>query len=437
MSLKEKLGRMRTHMQLDAMQDTAASATKTTAAASQETIGSGERTQSSTDLLWNAYGAVPYTVADLSILVREHCYPLAYQHGHYRLAQLHETVARWQNAEHDHPLSAKGLQSADLLFFDTETTGLQGGVGNAIFLLGTARVTADAVVLRQHFLPSPDAEAALYHSFARDLATSSHLVTYNGKSFDWPQVQTRHTLVRSQVPALPALGHFDLLHGARRLWKEDLESCRLSLIEPEKLGVTRSHDVPGHMAPILYFDYLHTRDPRAIYGVLQHNETDVLSLITLYIHLSTLLLGQSIENSCTTQEQFAIARWYEALGHEEQASVWYACVAASDHDLRGRAMLALGLIHKRRRNWRQASEVLAHCEQVMQPYTTPEVYVELAKLYEHHLKDDEKALHYAQLALATWQARARMVRHPSRVDRQAHERRIARLTERLSRIAPR
>ncbi|MCK9907287.1 ribonuclease H-like domain-containing protein, partial [Frankia sp. Cpl3] len=79
-------------------------------------------------------------------------------------------------------------------------------------------------------------------------AQSKDLVTYNGKAFDWPQVKTRHTLLRDSVPELPIFGHFDLLHGARRLWKDELESCRLANIEREKLGSFRQDDVPGYMA---------------------------------------------------------------------------------------------------------------------------------------------------------------------------------------------
>lgn len=429
MSLKDKLTRMRTHMSLeqterrDELEVERASQTVASVAHTDPTALSAH------DRQWEALGAQPYAFAGESVFVRERIYPLTHQHGHYRFGQLYEAIARWQDAGIAHPLSADGLATEDLLFFDTETTGLQGGVGNAIFLLGTTRVTQDGVVMRQHFLPSPDAETALYHSFARDLAPITHLVTYNGKSFDWPQVRTRHTLLRGAVPALPALGHFDLLHGARRLWREDLESCRLSLIEPEKLGVSREHDVPGYMAPILYFDYLHSGDPSAIAGVLTHNEIDVLSLITLYIHLSTLLLGAQ---PGTYEEHFAIARWYEALGDDEAAAARYDSIAQSTHALRQRATQALGMIAKRRRDWRRAIVALEACATDVEHPVSIDVYVELAKLYEHQIKDYDKAMHYAKAALAACSERSRLTRRSPRFDLHAHTRRIERLARRLT-----
>jgi len=438
MSLKEKLGRFKSHMHLDT---SATSATSAASDAHREPAGARQassidqsaqtKTRETRAAQWRALGATPYTFAGESVFVRERHYPLTYQHGRYRFEQLRDTIASWQDAEVEHPLCARGLTPEDLLFFDTETTGLQGGVGNAIFLLGTTRVTQDGVIMRQHFLPSPETEVALYHSFAQDLSSITHLVTYNGKSFDWPQVKTRHTLLRGSVPALPALGHFDLLHGARRLWREDLESCRLSLIEPEKLAVIRTEDIPGHMAPILYFDYLHSGDPTAIHGVLQHNEIDVLSLVTLYIHLSTLLLARGDTGRCTPEEQFAIARWYEALGQDEAAAALYLPLTISTHPLRKRALLALGLLYKRHHDWCRAIELLEKCVQDAAAHVPSEVFVELAKLHEHQMKDYEKALYYAKAALTVCKERHRLLRRPAQTELQAHERRIERLHRKL------
>lgn len=282
MSLKNKLQRFKNHL---------------TEAKPDE--GKRKRTDDSGDI---APHAIPFAEkwADLQmqafeldgeyIMVREVRYPVSQSHGRYTFQQLHDIMAAWEQSGLSHPLSAARQPAEELLFFDTETTGLHGGTGNTIFLLGYSRFEENTVVVRQHFLASPDAEVALYQSFLSDVNEANHLVTYNGKAFDWPQVKTRHTLLRESVPQLPVFGHYDLLHGARRLWRHDLESCRLSMIEPEKLGIVRTDDVPGYLAPMLYFDYLRTRDPDTIQGVLRHNEIDVLTLITLYIHISKLLL---------------------------------------------------------------------------------------------------------------------------------------------------
>ncbi len=109
------------------------------------------------------------------------------------------------------------------------------------------------------------------------------LVTYNGKSFDWPQVKTRHTLVRDHVPKLPAFGHFDLYHAARRLWKHKLDRLKLSVVEKEVLGVERVDDIPGFLAPMIYFDFIESKQPDGMIGILKHNEIDIL--ITCYAYI--------------------------------------------------------------------------------------------------------------------------------------------------------
>lgn len=180
-----------------------------------------------------------------------------------------------------------------------------------MFLLGHARVLGDRIIIRQHVLPHPGAEVALYQSFLSDVDYTT-LVTYNGKAFDWPRLKTRHALVRDMVPKLPAFGHFDLYHAARRLWKDKLDSLRLAEVEKHILQIERDDDVPGFLAPMIYQEFLQTPHPDRIMPVLRHNEQDVLSLIALYIHLSIQLL-EAMQIS-DPREQLAAARWLEAVG---------------------------------------------------------------------------------------------------------------------------
>ncbi|GAA4708262.1 ribonuclease H-like domain-containing protein [Brevibacillus fulvus] len=419
MSLKGKLNRLKGHMQLEEKQQPALSLPE---AHEAKEIPHMDK--------WNKLQAKPQFWADEFVMVREVRYPLAYQHGRYRFEQLHEILAAWQSCGLDHPLSAAGLNAEQLLFFDTETTGLQGGVGNTIFLLGYSRFDGDSVVMRQHFLAEANAEIALYQSFLQAVDSATHLVTFNGKSFDWPQVRTRHTLVRHEVPQLPQFGHFDLLHGARRLWKHELASCRLSLIEQAKLGVKRQEDVPGYMAPILYFDYLQDANPDTITGVLQHNEWDVLSLITLYIHLSGLLLEQQ---AASAEERFEIARWFETLGADQPATILYEQIANSRHSLRKEACIALGHLYKKQKNYSQA---LAVWEGLLQEggYLSADFFIELAKIYEHQQKDAEKALYYAKHAQRLLQQKGSLLRQKAKQDLRACEQRIDRLQRKLTRL---
>lgn len=355
---------------------------------------------------WAAFHTKPFPYEEQFCLVREVSYRLQDQWGRYRFGELSEVVEKWNDCPHAHPLSTKGVGSEDLIFFDTETTGLSAGAGNTIFLLGVGRVLDDRVVVKQYFLPQPSCEEALYHHFLTEVGELQNLVTYNGKSFDWPQVKTRHTFVRNKVPNLPALGHYDLLHGARRLWKHELPSLRLSIVEQQILGIQRQHDTPGQLAPLLYFDYLKSQRPRDIIPVFRHNEWDVLSLISLYIHLSVLLLDEH-EQRMTAGEHYEIGRWYEAAGEYERALASYR-YAAVDPSVTGHsAKKAAARIYKKLREWDHAVALWKACCQ-NEERLDPEPYIELSKAYEHQYKNPDEALYYATKGYERWRQAIRL-----------------------------
>ncbi len=380
---------------------------------------------------WLKLQAKPYYLDEEYVFLREVVYSLEERHGHYRFAQLLEIMAAWEAKGIVHPLSTANKKAENLLFFDTETTGLHGGTGNTIFLLGYSRFAHDHVVVRQHFLPAPHAELVLYQSFLDAIHDTTDLVTYNGKAFDWPQVKTRHTLLRDSISALPVFGHVDLLHGARRLWKQELPSCRLSIVEKEKLGILRESDIPGSMAPMLYFDYMQERDPEIMEGILLHNEQDVLSLITLYIHISKLLLSHD-QHSSSMDERFEIARWYESLGADDQALHHYRTIAKSNDRRKVQAMAAMGHIFKKLKSWEKA---LAAWERVMKEaaFASEEIYVETAKIYEHQYKDYEKALHFTLRAMEVWKKKSSLLRYPAKSEWNAYQKRVERLEQRIAR----
>ncbi len=370
---------------------------------------------------WNELGAVPYYAEGGYCLIREVVYPLKHKYGIHAFGELHQVVGEWSDTSAEHPLSSAGYKSSDLFFFDTETTGLKGGAGTTIFLLGYAQVFDDKVVLRQHFLPDPSGEIAFYESFLERVDYTT-LVTYNGKAFDWPQVKTRHTLLREHLPKLPSFGHFDLLHGARRLWKHKLESVKLSLVEKEVLQIDRINDVPGFLAPMIYFDYVQSKQPQGIFEVIKHNEHDILSLITLYIHMSKQLLS-SLE--ATAKERFEVARWYEALGDRQTAVKGYESVAATKDSEHLRAKMALALQCKRERDWEKAMEFWKEIVQQATGMVKMEAAVELAKVYEHQVKSLNEAIHYASIAEEI--RKSLLTRHD------AHERELKKRLERLKR----
>ncbi|MGD6897223.1 ribonuclease H-like domain-containing protein [Bacillus infantis] len=346
--------------------------------------------------LWKENGVFPFHFEDSFCLVREKEYPLDWKHGKYRFSDFAAAVNAWNSGDVSHPLSSAGHQPDELFFFDTETTGLGGGTGNTIFLLGHASVTRDGVKLKQHILPHPGAEVPLYKSFL-DSVDYTTMVTYNGKAFDWPQVKTRHTLIREQVPKLPPFGHFDLYHASRRIWKHRLERLKLSIVEKEVLGVERKDDIPGFLAPMIYFDYVQTKNPEGMLGILKHNEIDILSLITLYTHLSYQLLG--LDGSRTAAETYEVGRWFSSLGNTSSAKAAFVQAAQTENEESVKARNALAFEHKKLKDWEQAAALWQECaDSEADPKITAESSIELAKYFEHRSKDLARAVHYAEKA---------------------------------------
>lgn len=345
--------------------------------------------------VWQKHDVKPYYFEQDYCLVREVSYPLDWKHGKYSFSEFHKAVSAWNESEYRHPLSASGHEAEELFFFDTETTGLGGGVGNTIFLLGQASVTEKSVIIKQHILPRPGSEVPLYHSFLTNIDYSK-MVTYNGKAFDWPAVKTRHTLIREHVPKLPPFGHFDLYHAARRLWKHRLERLKLSVVEKEILEFERKNDIPGYLAPMIYFDYLERQDPEGMLKILQHNEYDLLSLITLYTHLTYQLLR--LDEEQTKQESFEVGRWYTYLGETHAAESVFKELADSSDSEAVKARHALAFQAKKRKNWAEATALWKRVAAESEGKIKYEACIELAKIYEHRYMQYDSALDYTKMA---------------------------------------
>lgn len=384
----------------------------------------GERIQHAD--YWEKFGASAYFFEDDYCIVRKVKYPIDTQWGRYRFSDVLNAVSNWQDVDADHPLHAKNLDASDLLFFDTETTGMSGGAGNTIFMLGMSQIKGDHVLVHQFFLPGPGSEVALYHYFLNHVKELRNLVTYNGKSFDWPQVKTRHTLIRDFVPSLPEFGHFDLLHGARRLWKDTLPAVKLSVVEKEMLGVNRIHDTPGYLAPMLYFQYCNEGDPTLLEGVFQHNEWDVLSLITLYTHMSGIVTGNGFR---TERETYESARWFEALNQKEHAMALYQEVLQTGTSLTSQSKKSLAALYKKSDGLEVS--VRYWLELLDENDLDEEPAIELSKYYEHIQKDYEKALYFAVMAYSRWKEKKRLTKRKEEQEKQALARRIERLEQRV------
>lgn len=172
---------------------------------------------------------------------------------------------------------ADHVEPADVLFLDTETTGLAGGTGTRAFMIGVAHWERQRFVLRQLTITTLAGEAAMLEQLRAWLSPATVLVTYNGKSYDAPLLTTRFRLERTVSP-LQGLRHIDLLHPVRRRWRAHWPNCKLATAERQLLGVVREDDLPGAQAPAAWLRFLRAGDPTDLYRVLEHNAQDLRSL---------------------------------------------------------------------------------------------------------------------------------------------------------------
>ncbi|KGR85593.1 ribonuclease H-like domain-containing protein [Lysinibacillus boronitolerans] len=325
------------------------------------------------------------------VFKRQVSYPFSYQHGHYQLNTFFEALKKWQDAEFDHPYALDMGES--VLFFDTETTGLKG-VGTHIFLLGFLEVAEESFILTQYIMADPAHEAAFLFE-SKLWQKSATVITYNGKSFDWPQLETRWTLHQKTLPKLRSQRQIDLLHSSKRLWKNDMERLKLKSVEEEKLGFSRKGDIPGHLAPIIYLDAVKSGVPDALMKVLHHNEWDLLSLITLYSHSTYLLFEQDQEESAKTFTN--IGKWYGDLRESTQSvRVLEKVTSKFDALEAGHAQYYLAIQHKKNKRYSEAIDSFVASLHFVEARTKLHALEQLAILYEHQMKDYEQALYYTQ-----------------------------------------
>src|SRR5271168_4074294 len=178
------------------------------------------------------------------------------------------------------------------LFLDTETTGLAGGTGTYAFLIGLAWWDAGGLQVEQFFMRDFGEEHSILCELAARVAERPVLVTYNGKTFDWPLLHSRFTMTRSIAPPKLA-AHLDLLHPARAVWKLRLGTVRLSdlerhVLDPISLGWSRDDDTTSAAIPQFYFDYLRGGPPEPLLGIAKHNQMDLRGLAALYCKLHSL-----------------------------------------------------------------------------------------------------------------------------------------------------
>jgi uncharacterized protein YprB with RNaseH-like and TPR domain len=335
-----------------------------------------------------------------------------------------------------------GTTPADLVFMDTETTGLSGGAGTLAFLVGTGSYTDEGFLVRQYFLTDPSGEAAMLEACLDEMEAGKALVTFNGRAFDVPILQTRSALRLRRLDALTRPAHFDLLIHSRRLWRNRLDSCSLHGLETDVLDFRRStEDVPSGMIPYLYREYLQTNDPNLMAGVLYHNVQDILSLAVLAAEVAGRYRTSPAEFA-DPLDALAMAFIYRRIGRVELAEQSYRCAlnAALETADRVRALKGLASLYKSG-GFPERSVELWEAWHAADP-EDPNPCVELAKFHEWRTHDVKSAMRWAKSAAKATQGKpaafrrrevARAVAHRIRRLKRKQKKRGRKKTARTSR----
>jgi uncharacterized protein len=249
------------------------------------------------------------------------------------------------------------------VFVDLETTGLSGGAGTVAFLVGCGYFDLGAFQVRQFLLTSYRAERALLAAVSDFFGGADLLVSYNGKTFDVPVMETRWLFHRMELP-LDGVPHFDALHAARRLWKprpaveaDRNDGCRLATLERTLFDVRRVGDVAGFEIPSRFFRFLRTGDPRPLEPVLEHNRLDLVSLAAVTARAARLV-DDGAEGCPDSAQALALGRVYERAGSLARAEACYRRAAtAESRTVRGEAWYRLGLKLRRERRFEESSEI--------------------------------------------------------------------------------
>jgi uncharacterized protein YprB with RNaseH-like and TPR domain len=285
-------------------------------------------------------------------------------------------------------------------FLDTETTGLAGGTGTSAFLVGVGRITRQGFHVTQFFMRDHGDEPSMLQAVSDALGDADTLITYNGKAFDVPLLETRYRLSRAKPP-FSRMAHLDLLYGARRLWRLRLESCRLVELEARILGFEREGDIAGDLIPLLYFEYLRSKEAWRLAPVFLHNALDIVTLACLTAIVAWAFRAPDEVPLAHGTEMVGLARWLRKEDKPEEALALMrrGVDKGLPEPLLWRCLWDIAVLEKKLRREDAARAVfseLASCPNEFQAGALEE----LAKYYEHREKNYSMALEMTESALA-------------------------------------
>ena len=354
-------------------------------------------------------------------------YPAGYQHGSIPLCPDYQMdiLAAWGGTPRINEPEGKNV-----VFLDTETSGLAGGTGTYAFLIGLGYRTEAGFELVQFFMRDPEQESALLAALDQWLSRFSVVVTFNGKTFDIPILNSRYIMNGLTAP-FGNYEHLDVLQISRKLWRDRLPSRALSELEKEIGHVYRTQEeVPGWLIPQLYFDYLRDGDARPLSGVFYHNSQDILSLAALYGHIAGMLKDPlHSDQSVYGLDLAAIARLYEEMGLVDQAAELYERsleIGDLPEPFFFKTIERYATLYRRQGEWFRAAQLWRRAAE----YGEVTACVELSKYYEHHERNYLEALNWAKRALDNFEVDQFYPGSGRKLEREI-ERRIGRLYQRV------
>ncbi len=345
----------------------------------------------------------------------------SYVHGSYAMYEMDRNIdylfRHFSEAEPGDSISKKNL-----LFIDTETTGL-GGSGTVAFLVGLGSLTETGFQVRQYFLPDFPDEAAMLEEIRSEFNENTVIVSYNGKTFDMPILRDRMIIQRVERH-LDVAAHVDLLHTARKLFRLRLGSCTLGNVEREVLSFYRTDDIPGELVPGIYFNWLVTSDTELLDKVVEHNLYDIVSLYFLMHRISEIHIDP-VGRINDSDDLLSLVKVFEKRKeNDEIVSLLSGFEASLETEGRGDIFMRQALAAKRLSDFDTSVSIWKKVARSGGPEGFW-AHIELAKYYEHRAKDPGTAL---DTALA-----ARSLCPPQSSVRSDLDKRIKRLQSRLDR----
>ncbi|RMF99384.1 MAG: hypothetical protein D6735_15460 [Acidobacteria bacterium] len=301
-------------------------------------------------------------------------------------------IIKWSGFKHQD----ENFSISDFLFVDVETSGEYGGAGVICFLVGIGKVSDQEIHLSQYLILHPEDELAQLIELEKIFLSAKGFLTYNGKSFDLPLLDSRFQYHQIPLPTREGL-HIDLLLLSRKIWKNHSPNRALRTMEATVLGIERSvEDVPGWLIPSLFRDFLLTKDASFLNPVLYHNKMDVLSMVHLYFHIADLFTNPLERSKENAEIHFCLASFYQSIGEIDRAIEAFETCLPYLPEASQRIALSenLASLYKHQKRYQNAIEKWQEAASL----GSLSAHLELAKYYEHLQKDLNTARRWVEAA---------------------------------------